>query len=109
MDKIKVIIFEPPMCCAGGLCGPNIDTSLIEIQNTINKIKNEFKDSVDIARIDMAVNFNVFLDNWDVFEKVNKQGINALPITKVNGSIVAEKYYPDFETLKNKIEKELSK
>ena len=109
MDKTKVMIFEPPMCCAGGLCGPSIDPALIEIQNTINKIKNEFKESVDIARIDMAMNFNTFLDNWDIFEKVNKQGISVLPITKVNGSIVAEKLYPDFETLKSEIEKESSK
>lgn len=107
MGKVKVMIFEPPMCCAGGLCGPSINPALIEIQNTINSLQKEFRDSVDIVRIDMAMNFNVFLDNWDVFEKVNKQGVNALPITKVNGSIMTEKRYPDFETLKNEIEKEL--
>lgn len=107
MARVKVMVFEPPMCCAGGLCGPSIDPALLEIQNTITQLKKEFGDSVEIARIDMALDFNVFLDNWDVFERVQKQGIAALPITKVNGDIIAEAGYPDLETMRNEIRREL--
>ncbi|MBI2487641.1 MAG: arsenic metallochaperone ArsD family protein, partial [Deltaproteobacteria bacterium] len=28
-ETIKIEIFDPPMCCPGGLCGPTIDPALL--------------------------------------------------------------------------------
>ena len=92
------------MCCASGLCGPNIDPALIEIQHIMKDLKKKYGEAIEISRIDMNTNFNLFLDNWDVFEKVNTQGLYVLPITKINGNIIAEAHYPDFETLVNKLQ-----
>ena len=33
---MTIEIFEPSLCCPTGVCGPEPDKSLIELQNTIN-------------------------------------------------------------------------
>lgn len=100
MSNVKIIIFEPPMCCPGGLCGP-VDPTLLQFQNTLIELKKEFKDSIEIARANMIANLDVFLDNWDVYEKVSREGLGVLPIIKINGKIIFEAHYPDLETLQN--------
>jgi len=105
MAEIKIIIFEGPMCCLGGLCGPAPDPILIDIQNTITELQKEFKDSVEIVRANMITNFKDFLDNWDVYQRITKEGLSALPITKVNGKIIAEGSYPNLEMLKSEVER----
>lgn len=36
---MKIEIFDPPMCCASGLCGPEIDPALLDINEAIIKLK----------------------------------------------------------------------
>lgn len=38
--KNKIVIFDPPMCCSSGICGPNPDTTLIDFQDLFTKLKN---------------------------------------------------------------------
>ena len=35
----KFIIYDPPMCCSTGVCGPNPDQALINLQDTLEKIQ----------------------------------------------------------------------
>jgi len=103
VDRVKVVIFEGPMCCPSGLCGPVPDPALLGVQDAITEIQREFEGSVEIVRANIITNFKDFLDNWDVYQKITKEGLSALPITKVNGRIIAEREYPKLETLKNEV------
>jgi hypothetical protein len=103
MTKVRVMLFEGPMCCSSGLCGPSPDPSLIGIQNTTIQLEKEFKDTVEVVRANIIANLDQFLENRDVYEEVTKKGLSALPIVKVNGNIIAEGEYPTFEMLKNEV------
>ena len=103
MAKVRVMLFEGPMCCPSGLCGPSPDPSLMEIQNTTAQLRREFKDAVEIVRANIVGDFSQFLESWDVYEKVRKGGVAVLPIVKVNGNIVAEGGYPNLETLRKEV------
>jgi hypothetical protein len=46
MDK-KFVIYDPPMCCSSGMCDPNPDQTLINIQSTITGLR---KSGVEIER-----------------------------------------------------------
>ena len=105
MAKVKIAIFEGPMCCPGGLCGPAPDPTLIEAQNAMREIQKEFKDSVEVARVNIVTDFKGFLDNWDVSQKITKEGLSVLPITKINDRVIAERGYPTLETLRNELER----
>ena len=34
----KIVIYDPPMCCSTGVCGPNPDQSLISLQDIIKEL-----------------------------------------------------------------------
>ena len=39
-QMVKTVeIYEPSLCCSTGVCGPEPDNSLINLQNTINSLK----------------------------------------------------------------------
>ena len=40
-NEILIEIFDPPMCCPGGLCGPVIDPALLDVQEAVLKLKSE--------------------------------------------------------------------
>jgi len=103
--KVKIAIFEGPMCCPGGLCGPAPDPTLIDAQNAMKEIQKEFKDSVEVARVNIVTDFKGFLDNLDVYQKITKEGLSVLPITKINDRVIAERGYPTLETLRNELER----
>lgn len=91
------------MCCPGGLCGPASDPTLLDVQDAITEIQKEFEGSVEIVRANIIMNFKDFLGNWDVYQKITKEGLSTLPITKVNDRIIAERGYPKLETLRNEV------
>jgi hypothetical protein len=47
---ILVEIYDPPMGCPSGLCGPSIDPALLDINEAILKLKKEHAGTVTIDR-----------------------------------------------------------
>ena len=64
-----------------------------------------YEGSVEVARANIITNFKDFLDNWDVYQKIQKEGLSALPITKVNDRIISERGYPELETLRDEVKR----
>ena len=38
-DRGRVEIFDPPMCCPTGLCGPTIDKALLDVNEMVLALK----------------------------------------------------------------------
>ncbi len=91
MNKVNVEIFDPPMCCPTGLCGPTLDQTLLDVNEMILKLKAS---GVRVARYQMASDPNAFLGNADVMRLVREQQMAALPITVVNGQLIKSGAYP---------------
>ena len=96
MNK-KIVIFDPPMCCSSGVCGPNPDSSLIDFQNLFTNLK---KSGVDIERFIITQSPEKFKENPEVIKLIQEEQLKILPITIVNGKIVKTREYPTAEELK---------
>src|SRR5674476_464931 len=103
MTKIDLIIYEGAMCCSTGICGPEPDKVLIEFNETLQKIQHEFNE-VNAVRASISFNVNMFLEKNEIIELVKDQGPDVLPITTINGSIIAKQRYLTDEELKKALE-----
>ncbi|MEN6516730.1 MAG: arsenite efflux transporter metallochaperone ArsD [Methanospirillum sp.] len=96
MTKDTMIIFEGALCCSTGICGPEPNKALIELNENLKRLKSERPD-VEITRASLTFNLETFLENNDVLEMVKAQGPDILPVTTLNGKVVAERRYPTYE------------
>ncbi|EHN15215.1 arsenite efflux transporter metallochaperone ArsD [Clostridium sporogenes] len=87
----KMIIFDPAMCCSTGVCGPSVDPELLRVATTINRLKNN---GILVERYNLTSNPQIFVDNKEINQILNKEGVEILPATMVDGIIVKTKAYP---------------
>jgi hypothetical protein len=97
--KKELLIFEGPMCCPTGVCGPNVDKNLIDITETLKKIANDYKD-LKIIRGSMSFNVEMLLKTPVIRELVKANGPSILPVTLIDGNVVMKQKYPKYEELK---------
>ena len=88
---VKMIIFDPAMCCSTGLCGPVIDLELLRISTVINNLE---KNGVKVERYNLSSDPQAFVDNTVICEILNRDGGEVLPVTIVDGKVVKTQKYP---------------
>ncbi len=99
---IKVELFEPPMCCSTGICGPSVDESLVRISEAIQALKNKYA-GIEIERYQISQQPAKFRENPEVYGLVKTESRKSLPITAVNGKVLKAYRYPTLEELEARI------
>jgi hypothetical protein len=89
-------IFEPSLCCASGVCGPEPDKALIDLQNTIQILS---KAGIDLKRYAINQVPLAFTSNPVVKKFITTEGPGKLPITLLNGQLIKKEGYPTLEEL----------
>jgi hypothetical protein len=92
-----VEFFDPPMCCPTGLCGPTLDQTLLDVNETIRALQHE---NYRVERYQMASNPNAFLGNAEVMKLVREKQMEALPVTVVRGKVIKVGAYPSEEEIR---------
>jgi hypothetical protein len=87
-----VELFDPPMCCPTGLCGPALDQTLLNVNEMIMSLQRE---NLRVERYQMASNPNAFLSNAEVMKLVREKEMEALPIVVVRGKVIKVGAYPN--------------
>lgn len=87
----KMIIYEPAMCCPTGLCGVGVDSELLRISTVLNNLK---KNGIEVYRYNLSNAPEEFIKNTEVNQRITEGGVDALPITVVDGKAVITKRYP---------------
>ncbi|MDB4895800.1 MAG: transcriptional regulator [Firmicutes bacterium] len=91
MSKV-VEIYDPPMCCSTGVCGPSVDPKLLAIQETILKLEAE---GVTVKRYQVTTHPAAFLKHAEVAAMLRTpEGLKSLPVTTVNGTVISKGGYP---------------
>lgn len=90
-NHAQVEIFDPPMCCPTGLCGPTLDQTLLDVSEMILALKAA---NISIERYQMTSHPNAFMNNYDVMRLVRERQMEALPITIVGGKVIKSGAYP---------------
>src|SRR5659263_55502 len=93
---VKMIIFDPAMCCSTGLCGPVIDLELLRISTAMSNLE---KNGVKVERYNLSSNPQAFVDNIVINEILNRDGVDVLPLTIVDNKVVKTKKYPTNDEL----------
>ncbi|MCK9197968.1 MAG: arsenic metallochaperone ArsD family protein [Syntrophales bacterium] len=106
MNNQELTIYEGAMCCATGVCGPEPDRELIEFNETLKRLANEYNDSLKIMRASLVFNSLLFFANPDIAKLVKENGPSILPITTMNGAIVARQKYMTYDQIKALLDKE---
>ena len=96
---MKIEIFDPPLCCPSGLCGPDIDPALLDINEALLKIKKEFNGQVNVERYLLSQQGQKFMQQPEVMKRLQANGVTILPLTLVNGIVVKEKEYPSYDEI----------
>ena len=92
-----VELFDPPMCCPTGVCGPTLDQTRLDVNEMILALQSQ---GVPVARYQMTGNPNAFLRNEDVMRLVRERQMDALPITVVNSKVIKIGAYPTLDEVK---------
>jgi len=95
----KLVIYEGMLCCSTGICGPEPNQDLIQLSEDVKKLQAEFPDE-NIMRVSMSFNAQVFLQNPEILELLKRQGTEILPITTLNGKILAKQRYMTYKEMK---------
>jgi len=94
---MKLEIFEPSLCCESGVCGPEPDKALIDLQNNIQLLK---KIHVETKRYAINQAPLVFVQNMVVREFIKANGPGKLPLVLLDNHIIKTGGYPSIEELK---------
>lgn len=108
MPRNELIIYEGAMCCATGVCGPEPDQELIALNETIKKLQGDYNGQLNIIRASLAFNSLMFFTNKEVFQMVRESGRSILPITAINGEIVAKERYLKYDEIKKLLEEKIA-
>jgi hypothetical protein len=90
-------IFDPPMCCPTGLCGPALDQTLLDVNEMVMMLQRE---NLRVERYQMTSNPNAFLGNVEVMKLVREKQMAALPIIVVRGKVIKVGSYPNVDEIR---------
>ncbi|NPV71139.1 MAG: arsenite efflux transporter metallochaperone ArsD [Firmicutes bacterium] len=93
----RVEIYDPPMCCPTGMCGPTIDPVLVDVNEMVLNLKAE---GVRVERYSLSSQPRAFFTNREVYRLVQERKLAALPITAVNGKVFKVGAYPTLDEVR---------
>ena len=87
----KLEIYDPPMCCSSGVCGPKVDQTLVAFAATLQWLRTQ---GVEVERFNPSHQFDCFAANPAVVKAINDSGMECLPLILLNGIITSRASYP---------------
>jgi AhpD family alkylhydroperoxidase len=91
-----VTVYDPPMCCSTGVCGPEVDPKLAQFAGDLDWLKAQ---GVDVRRINLAQEPGRFVENAAVKAVLDRSGGDELPAILVGDALVASGRYPSRDEL----------
>ena len=93
---MKIQVFDPPMCCSTGVCGPSVDPELVRFAADLDWLKRQ---GVEVERFNLTQQPAAFAGNDVVKAALGKDGNDCLPLTLVDGAVVCKGTYPTRDAL----------
>jgi hypothetical protein len=87
----KLEVFDPPMCCSTGVCGPSVNPALPRLAADLQWLKDL---GVQVERYGLAQQPAAFRDNATVRETLAQEGVECLPLFRIDDVTVSKGVYP---------------
>lgn len=91
-----VQVYDKPMCCSTGVCGPDVDPVLPKFAADLDWLKSQ---GHQVERFNLAQQPQAFIDNKSIHQVLSTEGTDSLPVIVVDGEIVSRNVYPSRDTL----------
>ena len=92
----RVEVFDPPMCCSTGVCGPKVDPALVKFAADLHWLANQ---RIEVERYNLAQQPQAFAGNALVKGALKEHGNDCLPLILLDGSVVSRGRYPSRDEL----------
>jgi hypothetical protein len=92
----SIRVYDPAMCCSTGVCGPSVDTQLLQITRDLRWFEAQ---GIQVERFNLAQQPDAFVENARIAGLLQAFGAEALPATLVNDTIVTYGRYPSREEM----------
>jgi arsenite methyltransferase len=92
----KIEVFDPPMCCPTGICGPSVDPVLVRFAADLKWLEEK---GVEVDRYNLAQQPDKFVTSEVVKQTMALAGELCLPIIVIEGKVVSQNKYPEREEL----------
>lgn len=89
MSRIEV--FDPPLCCSSGVCGPSVDPHLASFAADVQWLTSQ---GVAVVRHNLAQEPQAFVTNSTVQQLLAIEGDACLPIVLLDGAVLQRGGYP---------------
>jgi hypothetical protein len=90
-DMTHIEVFDPPMCCSSGVCGPQVDPLVAAFAADVDWLASQ---GVIVTRYNLAQEPEAFVMNPIVQDVLQREGDACLPLVVVNGEIAGRGAYP---------------
>lgn len=88
-------IYDPAMCCSTGVCGPDVDTELVQLAGYL---KNLDEAAVKIERYNLSQEPAAYTTGA-VADALKEKGTEALPLVIIDDAVVSIGAYPPLSKL----------
>lgn len=92
----SIQVFDPAMCCSSGVCGTDVDQTLVNFSADVEWAK---QNGNTIERFNLAQQPMAFADNAVVKGLLERSGETALPVILVDGEMALAGRYPTRDEL----------
>ena len=89
-------VYDKPMCCSTGVCGPQVDPVLPRFAADLAWLKAQ---GHQVERSNLAQQPAAFVQNSAVKQLLATHGTDCLPLIAVNGQIMSQREYPSRDVL----------
>lgn len=88
---MKITILDPAMCCSTGVCGEDVDDTLVQTAANVKWLKSF---GYEVNRHNISNDGAAFKNYPAAVEKLQKEGMDSLPYILVDDQIVMAGSYP---------------
>lgn len=92
----RLDIYDPAMCCATGVCGPEVDRKLVRFAADVKWLQEQ---GVEVRRFNLSQNPAAFVANEQVKQALTDKGETALPMVIASGRVLSSGHYPERDEL----------
>lgn len=93
---VRIQVFDPPMCCPTGVCGPAVDPGLVRFAADLDWVRSQ---GVAVERFNLAQQPLAFAQDPEVQAALQAEGEKALPLVRVGDQVRSKGRHPSREEL----------
>jgi arsenite methyltransferase len=96
MNSDTVKVYDPPLCCSTGICGPSVDPELVRFAADLQWLQSR---GVSVERFNLAQQPGDFVDNPTILALMRAEEASCLPVVMVGDTVIAKQAYPSRDEL----------